>query len=199
MEKEKIYKPCKHEKSCREGNMLICSDCPHGIYDLEKGIDIIENFIENHLERDKLEINEGRGGFKIGQIYKITELNPALSQLLIEYKNLKRENEDSKNIIEKYKNSDYETICLENSHLKEELEKLQDENKELKKSKYVYGIDMDFDYIPKKKIRDKIKELEDEYEDITQNSDFIIADIIQPKIKILKELLEEELKDEKSL
>ena len=32
-------------------------------------------------------------------------------------------------IIEKYKNSDYETICLENSHLKEELEKLQDENK----------------------------------------------------------------------
>lgn len=70
--------------------------------------------------------------------------------------------------------------------------KLQEENKELKKSKYVYGIDMDFDYIPKKKIRDKIKELEDEYEDITQNSDFIIADIIQPKIEVLKELLEEE-------
>lgn len=95
-DKEKIYKPCKHEKSCREGNMLICSDCPHGIYDLEKGIDIIEDFIENHLERDKLEINEGRGGFKIGQIYKITELNPALSHLLTEYKNLKQENKELK-------------------------------------------------------------------------------------------------------
>lgn len=80
-----------------------------------------------------------------------------------------------------------------------EYQKEKRENEELKKSKYVYGIDMDFDYIPKKKIRDKIKELEDEYEDITQNSDFIIVDIIQPKIKILKELLEEELKDEKSL
>ena len=78
---------------------------------------------------------------------------------------------------------------IENVRLKEEL----------KKSKYVYGIDMDFDYIPKQKIRDKIQELEDEYEDFTQNSDFIIADIIQPKIKTLKELLEEEFKNEKSL
>lgn len=37
-------------------------------------------------------------------------------------------------IIEKYKNSDYETISLENNHLKEELEKLQDENKMMKRA-----------------------------------------------------------------
>lgn len=162
MEKEKIYKPCKHEKSCREGNILICSDCPHGIYDLEKGIDIIENFIENHLERDKLEINEGRGGFKIGQIYKITELNPALSHLLIEYKNLKQE------------------------------------NKELKKLKYVYGIDMDFDYIPKNKIREKIKDIKEDKESKYYYK-FLEYRDIEITIQILKELLEEELKDEKSL
>lgn len=71
-------------------------------------------------------------------------------------------------------------------------EKLQKENKELKKSKYVYGINMDFDYIPKKKIREKIEELKNEYKNIEQNSDFIIADTIQPKIEILEELLGEE-------
>lgn len=72
--------------------------------------------------------------------------------------------ENALDIIEKYKNSDYETISLENNHLKEELEKLQDENEELKKSKYVYGIDMDFDYIPKNKIREKIKDIKEDKE-----------------------------------
>ena len=100
--------------------------------------------------------------------------------------------ENALDIIEKYKNSDYETISLENSHLKAELEKLQKENKELKKSKYVYGIDMDFDYIPKQKIREKIEEIKNEYKNIAQTSDFIIADTIQPKIEILEELLGKE-------
>ena len=93
-------------------------------------------------------------------------------------------------IIEKYKNSDYETICLENSHLKEELEKLQDENKELKKSKYVYGIDMDFDYIPKQKIRDKIKDIEEDKENKYYDK-FLEYRDIETTLEILEKLIGE--------
>ena len=93
-------------------------------------------------------------------------------------------------IIEKYKNSDYETICLENSHLKEELEKLQDENKELKKSKYVYGIDMDFDYIPKQKIRDKIKDIEEDKENKYYDK-FLEYRDLETTLEILEKLIGE--------
>lgn len=51
----------------------------------------------------------------------------SIEKLLYEYQKEKRENED-------LKNSDYETISLENTHLKEELEKLQDENEVLKRA-----------------------------------------------------------------
>ena len=99
--------------------------------------------------------------------------------------------ENALDIIEKYKNSDYETISLENVHLKEELEKLQDENKELKKSKYVYGIDMDFDYIPKNKIREKIKDIKEDKEDKYYYK-FLEYRDIETTLEILEKLLEEE-------
>lgn len=106
--------------------------------------------------------------------------------------------ENALDIIEKYKNSDYETISLENNHLKEELEKLQDENKELKKSKYVYGIDMDFDYIPKQKIRDKIKDIKEDKEDKYYYK-FLEYRDIEITIQILEELLENEKKMNKNI
>jgi hypothetical protein len=45
--------------------------------------------------------------------------------------------------------------------------------------------------ISKDKIREKIEKLEKDYKEINQYGDFIIADTIQPRIEILKELLEE--------
>ena len=48
------------------------------------------------------------------------------------------------------------------------------------------------DYTPNAIIKLKIAEQKKEYKKLEQTSDFIIADTIQPKIQILKELLEEE-------
>ena len=45
--------------------------------------------------------------------------------------------------------------------------------------------------IPKSKIKEKIEELEKQYKQMEQTSDFIIADIIQPKIQVLQELIED--------
>lgn len=49
--------------------------------ELEEAIKILENFKNNKLERDKLEIRY-HGGFKIGDIHKFTELNPAIETIL---------------------------------------------------------------------------------------------------------------------
>lgn len=54
---------------------------------MEKGIKILEEFINNDFQKDKLERNE-KGGFKIGTIYKTTELNPALENLIKGYREL---------------------------------------------------------------------------------------------------------------
>ena len=56
----------------------------------EESIKILEDFKNNELEPDKLEINLS-GGFKIGDIYKFTELNPAIETILYLYKNQKKE------------------------------------------------------------------------------------------------------------
>ena len=46
-------------------------------------------------------------------------------------------------------------------------------------------------YISKDKIREKLKYLDEEYNNMRQTSDFIIADVLQPQIRILKDLLED--------
>lgn len=51
--------------------------------------------------------------------------------------------------------------------------------------------DSDENYIQKSKIKSKIEELEKQYKQMEQTSDFIIADIIQPKIQVLQELMED--------
>lgn len=49
--------------------------------EFEEAVKILENFKNNKLEHDKLEIRY-HGGFKMGDIYKFTELNPAIETLL---------------------------------------------------------------------------------------------------------------------
>lgn len=53
---------------------------------MEKDLEILEEFRNNHLQRDKFEIDNRCGGFKMGKIYKLTELNPALEHLIQAYK-----------------------------------------------------------------------------------------------------------------
>lgn len=52
---------------------------------MEEDIKILEDFKNNNFLKDKLERNE-KGGFKIGTIYKTTELNPAIENLINKYK-----------------------------------------------------------------------------------------------------------------
>ena len=47
----------------------------------EKAIETLKKFKDNELQRDKLELNR-TGGWKIGDIYKFLELNPAIETVL---------------------------------------------------------------------------------------------------------------------
>ena len=47
----------------------------------QEAIEILNKFKNNEIQRDKLEISRG-GGWKIGDIYKLLELNPAIETVL---------------------------------------------------------------------------------------------------------------------
>lgn len=66
---------------------------------MEKDLEILEEFRNNHLQRDKFEIDNRCGGFKTGKIYKLTELNPALQHLIQAYKEQQAELEKKDKII----------------------------------------------------------------------------------------------------
>ena len=50
--------------------------------EIEKGKEILSKFMNNEMQRDKLEIDCRCGGWKIGDVYKHLELNPAIKNLL---------------------------------------------------------------------------------------------------------------------
>ena len=175
---------------------------------MEEDIKILEEFINNDFQKDKLERNE-KGGFKIGTIYKTTELNPALENLIKGYR-------DSEDILKE--------AVEENLELKKDIRELE-ENKELKTTKGFeenievskFGewvgknyIDYKFeyenyqrilaDYIPKSKIKEKIEELEKENEQTYTK--FLASDrananlgtkgkMIEGAILVLQELMED--------
>lgn len=68
---------------------------------MEKDLEILEEFRNNHLQRDKFEIDNRCGGFKMGKIYKLTELNPALEHLIQAYKEQQAEPKKKDKIIDK--------------------------------------------------------------------------------------------------
>ena len=61
----------------------------------EKAIETLKKFKDNELQRDKLELNR-TGGWKIGDIYKFLELNPAIETVL----NLIKDQTDRINYLE---------------------------------------------------------------------------------------------------
>lgn len=48
----------------------------------EQAIEILKCFKDNEIQRDKLEIDNRCGGWKIGRIYKSLELNTAIEAVL---------------------------------------------------------------------------------------------------------------------
>ena len=48
----------------------------------KKAIEILKWFKDNEIQRDKLEIDNRCGGWKIGRIYKSLELNTAIETVL---------------------------------------------------------------------------------------------------------------------
>lgn len=157
--------------------------------DIEEDIKILEKFKNNEMQRDKLERDSRCGGWKIGDIYKKLELNIAIDHILAEreedkkkIKYLEKENEEllevkisvsAENTIHNLKKENImleERCFMAEGNLKTTKEELRD---------YFYNS------IPKQKIKNKIKELEN------TKGDFATYIAISERIKILKEVLED--------
>ena len=59
--------------------------------EIEKAKERINKFMNNEMQRDKLEIDNRCGGWKIGDVYKHLELNPAIETLLQYIEQLEQE------------------------------------------------------------------------------------------------------------
>lgn len=85
---------------------------------MEKDLEILEEFRNNHLQRDKFEIDNRCGGFKMGKIYKLTELNPALQHLIQAYKEQQAELEKKDKIINKALEIAFQYAQIDGDHHK---------------------------------------------------------------------------------
>ena len=65
----------------------------------EEAIEILNKFMNNEMQRDKLERSRD-GGWKIGDIYKHLELNPALEIILSMLQEQQEENKKKDKIID---------------------------------------------------------------------------------------------------
>lgn len=61
----------------------------------EQAIEILKCFKDNKIQRDKLEIDNRCGGWKIGRIYKSLELNTAIETVLSILEEQEKENRKS--------------------------------------------------------------------------------------------------------
>ena len=66
----------------------------------EEAIEILKSFKDNEMQRDKLEIDNRCGGWKIGRIYKSLELNVSIEIVLSMLKEKDEEIENLKDIKE---------------------------------------------------------------------------------------------------
>ena len=76
----------------------------------EKAIETLKKFKDNELQRDKLELNR-TGGWKIGDIYKFLELNPAIETVLSMLKEKDKEIEHWKNGFERELEDNRKNTC----------------------------------------------------------------------------------------
>ena len=66
--------------------------------ELEEAIQILSKFINNEMQRDKLERDSRCGGWKIGDVYKHLELNQAIETVLKELEYVKNGEQEAMKI-----------------------------------------------------------------------------------------------------
>ena len=102
---------------------------------IEDDVKVLEKFMNNEMQRDKLERDNRCGGWKIGDIYKLLELNPAINNLL-------SEREQDKARIKELEEELYSANKIINEYLdgipRQKIEDKIKEIKEDKESKYYY-------------------------------------------------------------
>ena len=82
----------------------------------EEAIEILNKFKNNEMQRDKLEISRD-GGWKIGDIYKLLELNPAIETVL---SMLKEKDKEIETLKRDFKIVDQECSRLERKEAKQD-------------------------------------------------------------------------------
>ncbi len=116
------------------------------IGNIEEDIKILERFKNNEMQRDKLEIDNRCGGWKIGYIYKKLELNIAIEHLLLDYTRQKQINEEHQRI---------------NGELREKIKKLEEEKETLKNfTSSIFNNNIENEFVPVQKFKELEKEKE---------------------------------------
>lgn len=143
---------------------------------MEEDIKILEDFINNEFQKDKLEMNE-KGGFKIGTIYKVTELSVAIENLIKGYRELEERNSN----------------LNESNNLK--INKINELEKENQSYRDYLGEPPCYDnanYIQKSRIKAKIEELNNYDSEFCQrvinHNEHTLTEFVQ---NILQELMED--------
>lgn len=148
--------------------MSIDSDINVG--SIEEDIKILERFKNDEMQRDKLERDNRCGGWKIGDIYKLLELNTAIEHILSDYTRQKQINEE---LIKKVKRLE-EQVEYDKTHI-------------------YTPLTIQLNFIPTQKIKDDIKILKKMLKATMEGKlqEYTLEEIII-KINTLEELLQEE-------
>ena len=80
--------------------------------EIEKAKEKLSKFMNNEMQRDKLERDCRCGGWKIGDVYKHLELNPAIETLLQYINQLEQENNKQSKIIDEMAKEMYSNISM---------------------------------------------------------------------------------------
>lgn len=172
---------------------------------IEDDLKVLEKFMNNEMQRDKLERDIRCGGWKMGDIYKHLELNPAIKHILSERKQDKeRIKELESKLEEANKQLDLDYVD-ENYIPKQKVKEMQAKIKELEEELYSANkiINEYLDGIPKQVIKDKIDEINREEQELQKsiseeereeyadaNISYLLCDF-EIRKEVLRELMED--------
>ena len=134
---------------------------------IEDDVKVLEKFMNNEMQRDKLERDNRCGGWKIGDIYKLLELNPAINNLL-------SEREQDKARIKELEEEN-KALELQNKQLEYYIEELKKYNKTVS--------DRIIEYKKNSISKQKIKEILDKAEVMDY---YTLPDVIDDLTKLLE-------------
>ena len=172
---------------------------------IEDDLKVLEKFMNNEMQRDKLERDIRCGGWKMGDIYKHLELNQAIKNILSEREQDKaRIKELESKLEEANKQLDLDYVD-ENYIPKQKVKEMQAKIKELEEELYSANkiINEYLDGIPKQVIKDKIDEINREEQELQKsiseeereeyadaNISYLLCDF-EIRKEVLRELMED--------